>query len=131
MTEGSVVVRPSEGAAATFDNVPLVEDQQLTISDAGAPAVNQVDAERERQRAEGKLLFRPGDTVSDATEQFNQFNVIKIDVDPVTGARPMRGSFDAIDPLSFAASVQRVTGSPWVWESSERLRIGSHEPPSR
>jgi len=131
MTEGSVVVRPSEGAAATFDTVPLVQDQQLTISDAGAPTVDQVDAERERQRAEGKLLFQPGDTISDAAEQFNQFNVIKIDVDQVTGARPMRGTFDAIDPLSFAASVQRVTGSPWVWESSERVRIGPHEPPRR
>jgi transmembrane sensor len=131
MEEGSVLVRPSDGAAAKFDTVPLVEDQQLTISDSGAPAVDQVDADQEMQRAGGKLIFKPGDTITYAVEQFNQFNVIKIEVDQATGARPMRGSFDAIDPLSFAASVQRVTGSPWVWESSQRVRIGPHEPPSR
>jgi transmembrane sensor len=131
MTEGSVVVRPSEGAAATFDTVPLVQDEQLTISDAGIPAVDQVDADVARQRAEGKLIFKPGDTITDAVEQFNDFNVIQIEVDRTTGARPMRGSFDAIDPLSFAASVQTITGSPWVWVSSDRVRIGPHEPPSR
>jgi transmembrane sensor len=131
MREGSVVVRPSTAAAASFDTVPLVEDQQLTMSDSGAPAVEQVDGDQEIQRAQGKLIFRPGDTITYAAEQFNQFNVIQIDVDEVTGARPMRGSFDAIDPLSFAASVQRVTGSPWVWESSQRVRIGPHEPSSR
>ena len=131
MSEGSVVVRPSTASGAKFDTVPLVQDQQLTIVDAGTPAVDQVDAEQELQRAEGKLIFEPGDTITYAVEQFNQFNVIKIDVDQATGARPMRGSFDAIDPLSFAASVQRVTGSPWVWESSQRVRIGPHEPRSR
>jgi len=131
MSEGSVVVTPSAGAEAIFDTVPLVSDQQLTISDSGAPAVEQVDGGQEMERAEGKLLFKPGDTISDAVEQFNQFNVIKIDVDPVTGARQMRGSFDAIDPLSFAASVQRSTGTSWAWESPERVRIGPHEPPSR
>ena len=130
MTEGSVVVRPTTGAAAKFDTVPLVQDQQLTISDSGAPAVAQVDAEDVLKRAEGKLNFKPGDTITDAVEQFNHFNVIQINVDPVTGARQMRGTFDAIDPLSFAASVQRVTGSPWVWESPERVRIGPREPRS-
>jgi transmembrane sensor len=131
MSEGSVVVRPTTAATAKFDTVPLVRDQQLTISDAGTPAVNQVDAVQEMERAGGKLLFGPGDTIKYAVEQFNQFNVIKIDVDQATGARPMRGSFDAIDPLSFAASVQKVTGSPWEWESSQRVRIGPHEPRSR
>jgi len=130
MTEGSVVVRPSEGAAATFDTVPLVTDQQLTIADAGAPAVAEVDADQEMQRAQGKLIFKPGDTISYAVEQFNRFNVIKIDVDPVTGARQMRGSFDAIDPLSFAASVQESIQTPWVWESPGRVRIGPPQPHS-
>jgi transmembrane sensor len=131
MTEGSVVVRPADGAGATFDTLPLVQDQQLTISDAGAPAVAQVDADQEMQRAQGKLNFRPGDTIAYAAEQFNQFNVIQIEVDHVTGARPMRGTFNAIDPLSFAASVQRSTGTPWVWESPGRVRIGSQKPASR
>jgi transmembrane sensor len=131
MREGSVVVRPSAAGSAQFDTVPLIEDQQLTISDAGTPAVEQVDGKQEFERAGGLLTFGPGDTITDAVEQFNQFNVTQIDVDHATGRRQMRGSFDAIDPLSFAASVQRSTGTPWVWESPSHVRIGPHEPRSR
>lgn len=131
MREGSVIVRSSAAAVTKFDPVPLVEDQQLTISASGAPAVEQVDSKRAIERANGRLTFGPGDTITDAVEQFNDFNAMRIEVDDATGARQMRGSFEAIDPLSFAASVQRATGSLMVQESPDLVRIGpreSHDP---
>jgi len=131
MREGSVVVTPSAGSAASFNEVPLVADDQLTVSGSGAPTVAQVDAERSTERVLGRLNFGPGDTIDDAVAQFNGVNAMQIVVDDATGARPMRGSFDAIDPLSFAHSVERITGSTAVRESSELVRIGPLEPPSR
>jgi transmembrane sensor len=131
MREGSVVVRPSVGAATKFDSVPLVEDQQLTIARSGLPVVAQVDSKQATELWRGRLTFGPGATIKDAVKQFNRYNAIQIAVDEATGARRMRGSFDAIDPFSFAASVKRSTGSPVVQESSELIRIGPHESHSR
>ncbi|HEY7642149.1 MAG TPA: FecR domain-containing protein [Steroidobacteraceae bacterium] len=131
LREGSVVVRPSADAVAKFDTVPLVEDQQLTISTSGTPTVVEVNSEKEVERARGRLTFGSGDTITDAVEQFNHFNAMKIEVDEVTGGRQMRGSFEAIDPFSFIASVERVTGSSVVKESPKLVRIGrrkSHAP---
>ena len=131
MREGSVVVSPSTRSTATFDAMPLVADDELTVSGSGEPTVAQVDAERSTERVLGRLNFGPGDTIEDAVAQFNGVNALQIVVDDATGARPMRGSFDAIDPLSFADSVQRITGSTAVRESSQLVRIGPHEPPSQ
>lgn len=131
MREGSVVVRPASGAAVKFDSVPLVADEQLTIVGSSTPAVAHVDGDKLTEEVLGRLTFEPGDTVKDAVAQFNGYNGMKIFVDAATAARPMRGSFDAIDPLSFAAAVERITGSAVVQESAERLRIGPEEPQSR
>jgi transmembrane sensor len=131
MREGSVVVSPSASAAATFEAVPLVANEELTVSGSGGPSVAQVDAERSTERVLGRLTFGPGDTVGGAVKQFNGYNAMQIVVDDATGARPMRGSFDAIDPLSFAAAVERITGSTAVRESSGLVRIEPHEPHGR
>ena len=64
MREGSVVVSPSAGAAATFDNVTLVTDQQLTISGPGAPAVEHVDGEELRRMDAGPADLPAGSTRS-------------------------------------------------------------------
>jgi transmembrane sensor len=130
MREGAVIVSPSAGSAASFASVSLAANEQLTVSGAQEPAVTQVDAEKSTEWAGGRLTFTPGDTVTDAVGRFNEYNAIKIVVDEATGAKPMRGSFDAIDPLSFAAVVGRSTGSPVVQESSALVRIGPHEPRS-
>jgi transmembrane sensor len=131
MREGSVVVSPSSDGDATFASRPLVADQQLTISGSGDVRVAQVNGEESTQWASGRLTFRPGDTVEDAVRQFNDCNAMKIVVDSATGSRPMRGSFEAIDPLSFAAAVERITRSRTVRESSELIRIGPPESHSR
>ena len=131
MREGSVVVGPSADAAATFPNKHLVTDQQLTISGSGEPIVAHVDGKELTERVLGRLIFKPGYTVKAAAAEFNEVNAMKIVVDDATGARPMRGSFEAIDPFSFADAVERITGSTVVRESPERLRIGPEEPHSR
>ena len=125
--EGSVVVSPSDAAAVKFERVALTEDWQVTISGSGSPKLERVDSNQAFRRAQGRLNFEVGDTIQDAVDQFNQFNAIQIEVDHATGARQMRGSFDAIDALSFAASVERATGSPMVRESDELVRIGRRE----
>jgi transmembrane sensor len=131
MREGSVVVSPPPDGDATFASRPLVADQQLTVSSSGEVSVVQVNGEESTEWAGGRLTFRSGATVEDAVRQFNDCNAMKIVVDDATGARPWRGSFEAIDPLSFAAAVGRITGTPTVRESSELIRIGPPEPHSR
>jgi transmembrane sensor len=127
LNEGTVVISPSLDADTKFEKLSLKQDEQVTISAAGPSPVQYVDSDHAIERAAGRLTFGSGDTVSDAVQQFNQFNVMKIEVDHATGLRQMRGAFDAIDPLSFAASVARITGSPVVRESPELLRIGRRE----
>lgn len=131
MREGSVIVTPAPGAEATFAGVPLVTDQQLTVSAAGEPDIKHVNGEQETQYIFGRLDFGEGDTVSEAVAEFNKFNAMKIVVDAAIGTKPMRGSFDAIDPLSFAAVVERSTGSAVVHESGALVRIGRREQHSR
>jgi len=129
--EGSVIVSPQPGAGASFAAVPLAADEQLTISGSGAPAVAAVDAEKSSEQARGLLTFQPGDTVKDAVAQFNEYNAIKIVVDDVTAARQMRGSFDAIDVLSFVASVKETTGADIVHEEPKLVRIGQRDAHTR
>jgi transmembrane sensor len=130
MSEGTVVVCPPAGAGPTFAKT-LVADQQLTVSRSGEPAVEHVDGKAFTDRVLGRLIFNSGYTVKAAASEFNEVNAMKIVVDDATGARPMRGSFEAIDPFSFADAVERITGSAAVRESPELLRIGSEEPHSR
>ena len=127
MREGSVIVTPAPGIEATFASVPLETDQQLTVSVAGEPKVKHVDGERETEYLGGRVTFGEGDTVTTAVNRFNKFNAMQIEVDHATGTRPMRGSFDAIDPMSFAAVVVRSTGSAIEQESSTLVRIGRRE----
>ncbi|HKS58124.1 MAG TPA: FecR domain-containing protein [Steroidobacteraceae bacterium] len=127
MREGSVIVTPAPGTEATFASVPLEMDQQLTVSTAGEPKVKQVNGERETEYLGGRVTFGEGDTVMTAVKRFNKFNAMQIVVDQATGTRPMRGSFDAIDPMSFAAVVERSTGSAIERESSTLVRIGRRE----
>lgn len=127
MREGSVIVTPAPGIEAKFASIPLQTDQQLTVSAAGEVGVKQVDGERETEYMSGRLTFGEGDTVRMAVARFNRFNAMQIVVDGATGTKPMRGSFDAIDPLSFAAVVERSTGSAVERESSTLVRIGRRE----
>jgi len=126
MLEGSVVVTPAEGSDAKFEGVPLVEDQQLTVSRSGKQQIARVDPERETDWTHVNLS--DGDTIGDAVAQFNDYNNVKIVVDEETSARQMRGRFDAIDPLSFAETVKQSARVSVVRESPDLVRI---EQPAR
>jgi transmembrane sensor len=128
MREGSVVVSPAGDGETEFKSQPLVTDQQLTLSGDGAPVITHVNGEESIEWAFGRLRFREGATIKEAVARFNEYNSMKIVVDDATGAKPMRGAFDAIDPLSFAAVVARTTGVPAVHESIDLMRIGAPEP---
>jgi transmembrane sensor len=121
MLEGSVVVTPAEDGEVKFEGVPLVEDQQLTVSGSGKPQIAQVDPDREVDWSH--IYLSEGNTVGDAVAQFNDYNHIKIIVDEQTSARQMRGRFDAIDPLSFADTVGRTAQASVVRESPELVHI--------
>jgi transmembrane sensor len=127
MREGTVIVTPAADSEATFAGVPLAADDQLTLSGSGQPKVVHTDAERELEWERGLLKFVDGDTIGDAVAQFNDFNDIKIVVDERTSARPMRGRFDAIDPLSFADTVGLTVNASVVRESPELIRIKAAE----
>lgn len=117
MREGRVIVRPAADAEASFGSVPLVTDDQLTITGAGQPAVKRVNAVESTEWAWGRLTFRRGDTVRDAIERFNELNETQIVVDQEVAARQMRGVFEANDPRSFADSLAVRTGGSVVIEA--------------
>ena len=125
MVEGSVIVTPAEDSEVTFEGVPLVEDQQLIVSAAGKPEIAQVDPEREIDWSH--VYLSEGNTVGDAVAQFNDYNDIKIVVDKETSARQMRGTFDAIDPISFADTVGKAAQASVVRESPELIHIKQPE----
>jgi transmembrane sensor len=124
MREGTVIVTPAADSEANFASVSLAADDQLTVSGSGRPRVSHVAAQRELQWERGLLVFGDGDTIGDAIAQFNDYNDIKIVIDERTSARPMRGTFDAIDPLSFADTVGLTVNVSVLRESPERIRIG-------
>ena len=128
MHEGTVVVTPSADGEERFTSTSLAADDQWTVSGSAAPTFAHVDGEEALEWSRGRLVFGDGDTIGDAVAQFNDYNATKIVVDEQTSARQMRGAFDAIDPLSFAATVKQTAGVSVVRESPERVRIERSEP---
>ena len=127
MHEGTVVVAPAEDSAAKFEDVPLQADQQLKVSGSGKLLIAQVDSEREVDWTH--VTLSEGNTVGDAVAQFNDYNAVKILVDEETGARQMRGRFDAIDPVSFADTVAKTSQAAVVRESPDLIHIQRSERP--
>jgi transmembrane sensor len=121
MREGTVLVSPSADSEAKFTPVSLAVNDQLTVSGSGATSIARVDAERAMDWQHVNLS--DGDTVGDAVAQFNDYNDLKIVVDEQTSTRQMRGRFEAIDPHSFADTVERMPQFSVVRESPELIRI--------
>lgn len=128
--EGSVAVQPAPGSSATFGGETLEVDEQLTISNAGEPVVVPVNAKDSLGWAEGRLVFREGSQIRDAVEQFNRYNGTKISIDDATAELQWRGIYEASDPMSFAETVEQMTGGSLVRESPRLLRIESSGAPS-
>ena len=54
-------------------------------------------------------MFQAGDTLADAVEEFNLRNRVQLRLDPRAAALPVRGTFDASDPVAFAQTVAKIS----------------------
>jgi transmembrane sensor len=109
VADGSVHVAPSAGSvrddAAEIPpelSVRIVADQQLRIAGTWPVTPSRVDVRYELAWRVRLLLFRFGDTLADAVEEFTLRNRVQLRLDPSAAALPVRGSFDASDPVAFA-----------------------------
>lgn len=112
VAEGLVRVAPSAKPARddTADipselNVPIVADQQLRIADTWPATPRHVDVRYELAWRDRQLMFRIGNTLADAVEEFNLRNRIQLRLDSSVAALPVRGNFDASDPVAFAQTM--------------------------
>ncbi|HKS58116.1 MAG TPA: FecR domain-containing protein [Steroidobacteraceae bacterium] len=128
VAQGSVRVAPSsrfEGdrMASNIPLVPIAANEQARIGDTWPVTAHQVDVRYELAWRERQLMFRPGDTLAKAAEEFNLRNRVQLQVEPAAAALPVRGIFNASDPVAFAQTL--VGTAPIVIErpSSDTLLI--------
>jgi len=117
--EGEVRVTPSSGSAKSRVSedepleisVPIAADFQLRIvADHWPVTPNRIDVRYALAWREKQLMFKAGDTLADAVEEFNLRNRVQLRLDPRASSLPVRGSFDAADPVAFARTVDKRTG---------------------
>jgi len=106
------------------DVAELIEGQQITLSVSGAQPVKQVDASRELQWATGYYEFR-GETVSQAIEQFNRRNRVKVVMsDPAIGAIAMPFTTVKLDdPETFVLMLAARPDVQVAYESANVIRL--------
>jgi transmembrane sensor len=121
---GSVRVAPgSRWNGGSELSVRIAANQQLRISDTWPATPRQVDVRYELAWRERQLMFRAGDTLADAVEEFNLRNRIQLQLDPRAAALPVRGSFDASDPVAFARTMDGTAPVAMEQLSPDSLRI--------
>ena len=116
--EGTVRVAPnakSSKSHASDDelplSVPITADYQLRIADTWPVAPSRIDVRYALAWRERQLKFKDGDTLADAVEEFNMRNKVQLRLDPRAGSLPVRGSFDASDPVTFAKTVDKTSSA--------------------
>jgi len=117
--EGTVRVTPTTKStnsrvsdAEQLDlGVPIVADYQLRITDDNTWPVtpNRIDVRYELAWREKQLMFKAGDTLADAVDEFNLRNRVQLRVDARAASLPVRGTFDASDPVAFAQTVGKTS----------------------
>jgi transmembrane sensor len=116
--EGTVHVTPSAKSTKSRVSedepsqlsVPLAADYQLRIASNIWPATpSRIDVRYALAWREKQLMFKAGDTLADAVEEFNLRNKVQLHLDPRAGSLPVRGSFDASDPVAFAQTVDKTS----------------------
>jgi transmembrane sensor len=112
VAEGAVRVAPSAQSASAESGdgplslgVPIVADQQLRIGDTWPATPKRIDVRYELAWRDRQLIFRVGDRLADAVEEFNLRNRVQLRLDPGAAALPVRGTFDASDPVAFAQTM--------------------------
>ncbi len=113
--KGAVRVAPSVKSAQSHSgddlpaelSVPINADFQLRIAGTWPVTPSRVDVRYALAWRERMLMFQAGDTLADAVEEFNLRNRIQLRLDPRVAALPVRGTFDASDPVAFAQTIDR------------------------
>jgi len=124
VVQGSVRVAPSSrGEKADERSVPIAAAQQLRIGETWPATPRHVDVRYELAWRERQLMFRAGDTLADAVEEFNVRNHIQLQLDPRVAAVPVRGSFDASDPMAFARIMDGTAPVAIQQPAPDKVRI--------
>ena len=117
VTEGEVRVMPSTKStkrSAGDDeqlelSVPITADYQLRIAKTWPVATSRIDVGHELAWREKRLVFTAGDTLADAVSEFNLRNRVQLRLDPRAALLPVRGGFDASDPVTFAQHMDKTS----------------------
>lgn len=112
VSEGAVHVAPSAGSqkSGAGSDVRIQADYQLRIAQDRWPVQpSRIDMRYELAWRDRQLMFQAGDTLADAVEEFNLRNRVQLQLDPRAAALPVRGTFDASDPVAFARTVEQVS----------------------
>lgn len=112
VSEGAVHVAPSAGSKkpGAGGDVRIQADYQLRIaSDTWPVQPSRIDIRYELAWRDRQLMFQAGDTLADAVEEFNLRNRVQLHLDPRAAALPVRGTFDASDPVAFAQTVEQMS----------------------
>lgn len=111
VVEGKVKVEPVTPAATIASGsaaVTLEAGEEARSQRSGEVArVDTPDVEKRTAWREQRLVFR-GDSLAAVATEFNRYNQLQIDVNvPATVTRPVTATFDAHDPESFIAFLER------------------------
>ena len=117
VSEGEVRVMPStkstkRGAGDDEQlelSVPITADYQLRIAKTWPVATSRIDVGHELAWREKRLVFTAGDTLADAVREFNLRNRVQLRLDPRAALLPVRGGFDASDPVTFAQHMDKTS----------------------
>jgi transmembrane sensor len=121
VTEGVVEVWSSRNAA---DRTRIMAGARTFVhNDSGARKLVQdaSDVERSLSWRSGWLTFQ-GSTLEDAVEEFNRYNVTKLEIAPALADEKIVGRFRSSRPDSFAHVVS-LTFDARVYEEGKRIRV--------
>jgi transmembrane sensor len=90
-------------------SVPLTADEQLRIARTWPVTPSRINVRSELAWCEKLLMFEQGDSLGDAVKEFNTRNRVQLRLDPLAASLPVRGIFDASDPLTFAQTVDKTS----------------------
>jgi transmembrane sensor len=108
VARGSVVV----SRQSPPHSVTVSAGEQVAVSASSDLLPRAVDAVRELAWLDRRLIFDVGTTLGDAVDAFNRLNELQLRVeDPSLAALPVRGTFNADDPHSFAEVIERSSGA--------------------
>ena len=89
--------------------MPISADYQLRIAGTWPVMPSRIDVRYALAWRERQLMFKAGDTLADAVEEFNLRNKVQLRLEPRVRSLPVRGSFDASDPVAFARTVDKTS----------------------